>query len=321
MRKTTQALLMGFTILITVVLARGLFVLDEGELAVVIEYGSHEVIWTPLGKLLEGDVGGFRSDFVAFIYGLHSGGEVKPVRYGDPAFLDISATFGKLYWHLPPPFGKHYKIEQVIYDFKLTIPLINPILGDLENRPLLSEYLTPDVDGDPSTIDIGFHLISAHDVFETRFSPETEFPAYYLTVNGQFTVSNEPMYVMWVKNSYGQMDELIQQNGFYSEIIYGPFADKLVAIYISEVFQTYLWRVRLPELAEAAHILYPELDQAEIKTFVANEITKNPEILIEGFTVFLSSPEYYEVYGVSLEHLTGISIKDEIYVEIYEGTL
>ncbi|MFQ6081192.1 MAG: hypothetical protein ACE5OW_05960 [Candidatus Bathyarchaeia archaeon] len=314
-------LLVGLAMLAGAILYRGFYTLSENEVAVVVEYEASELIGKTLNELVRGKLENFRADLIAIIYEQHSGGKAKVVRYEDPPVLPLPTPYGRLYWHLPPPFGKHHKISLEPHDYHLTIPLINTLAVDQEDRPLMYYVLTPDVDGDPLTEDPGFRLISAHDLFEVQFSPEAELAAMMLDVKGQFRITNLENYALWVKDSYGQMDKLIEEHGFYGEMVGGPFGDELIGAYLSSILDIYVWEERYPALLQATEEKYPELPPSALESTVAKFMIENPETLTEGFVDYLASPEFVERTGVNLERGAGIDVLEKITTEMYEGTL
>lgn len=318
---TMLKLLVGLAMLAGVILYRGFYTLSENEVAVVVEYETSELIGETLNELVKGKLENFRADLIAIIHEQHSGGKAKVVGYGDPPVLPFPTPYDGLYWHLPPPFGKHYKISLETHDYHFTIPLITTVAVDQEGRPLMYYVLTPDVDGDPLTEDPGFQLVSAHDLFEVQFSPEAELAAMMLDVKGQFKINNLENYALWLKDSYGQMDKLIEEYGFYGEMVGGPYGDALIGAYLSSILDIYVWEERYPVLFQAAGEKYPELPPSALESTVAKFMIENPETLTEGFVDFLASPEFVETTGVSLERGAGIDVLEEITTEMYEGTL
>lgn len=306
-------MLLGFAILVGAMLYRGVYTLSENEVAVVVEYETHE--------LISDKIGNFRADLIAIIHEQHSGGKAKVVRYSDPPILPFSTPIGKLYWHLPPPFGKHHKINLELHDYHLRIPLINTMAVDQEGRALLYKILTPDADGNPLTEDPGFRLLSAHDLFEFQFSPEAELKAMMLEVRGQFKITNPDNYALWVKDSHGQMDRLIQERGFYGELVGGPFGDELIEAYLSNVLDFYVWEQRSPLLIQEAEKENPELPPSALEAVVAELMIENPQKLTEDFVDFLSSQEFVELTGINLERGVGIDVSEEITTEMYKETM
>jgi len=318
---TLLKLLVGLAMLAGVILYRGFYTLSENEVAVVVEYETSELIGKPLNELTRGKLENFRANLVAIIYEQHSGGKAKVVRYGDPSVLPFPTPYGRLYWHLPPPFGKHHKISLELHDYHFTIPLISTVAVDQEGRPLMYKILTPDVDGDPLTEDPGFRLMSAHDLFEVRFSPEVELAAMMLDVKGRFNITNLENYALWVKDSYGQMDKLIEEHGFYGEMVGGPYGDELIGAYLSSILDIYVWEERYPSFFNATGGKYPELSPSALESTVAKFMIENPETLTEGFVDFLASPEFVEITGIDLERGAGIDVLEKITTEMFEGTL
>lgn len=318
---TMLKLLAGLAMLAGVILYRGLYTLSEDEAAVVVEYETSELIGKTLNELVRGKLENFRADLIAIIYEQHSGGKARVVRYGDPPVLPFPTPYGRLHWHLPPPFGKHHKISLELHDYHFTISLISTVAVDQEGRPLMYIILTPDVDGDPLTEDPGFRLMSAHDLFEVQFSPEAELAAMMLDVKGRFNITNLENYALWVKDSHGQMDKLIEEHGFYGEMIGGPYGDELIGAYLSSILDIYVWEERYPALSQATEEKYPELPPSALESTVAKFMIENPETLTEGFVDFLASPEFVEMTGVNLEKGAGIDVLEKITTEMYEGTL
>jgi len=318
---TILKLLAGLAMLFGVILYRGFYTLSENEVAVVVEYETSELIGNPLNELVRGKIEKFRADLIAIIYEQHSGGKTKIVRYGDLPVLPFLTPYGRLYWHLPPPFGKHYKISLELHDYHVTIPLINTAAVDQEDRSLMYYVLTPDVDGDQLTRDPGFQIISAHDLFEIQFSPEAELAAMMLYVKGQFKITNLENYALWVKDSYGQIDKLIEEYGFYGEMVGGPYGDELIGAYLSSILDIYVWEERYPVLFQATVEKYPELPPSALESTMAKFMIENPEKLTEGFVDYLASPEFVNMTGVNLERGVGIDFLEEITTEMYEGTL
>jgi len=318
---TILKLLAGLAMLTGVILYRGFYTLSENEVAVVVEYETSEIIGENLSELLRGELDNFRAHLIAIIYEQHSGGKAKIVRYAETPIFPFPTPYGRIYWHLPPPFGKHHKISLESHDYQFTIPLISTVAVDQENRPLMYKILTPDADGDPLTKDPGFRFMSAHDLFEIRFDPEAELAAMMLDVKGQFKITNLENYALWVKDSYGQMDRLIEEYGFYGEIIGGPYGDELIGAYLSSILDIYVWEGRYPALFQVVEEKYPELTASALDSIVAKFMIENPETLTEGFVGFLSSPEFVEMTGVDLERGAGIDVLEEITTEMHQGTL
>lgn len=318
---TILKLLVGLALLAGVIVYRGFYTISEDEVAVVVEYETSELIGGPLNELIRGKLENFRADLIAIIHEQHSGGKVKMVNYGDPPVLPFPTPYGKLYWHLPPPFGKHHKVSLESHDYHFTIPLISTVAVDHENRPLMYKILTPDVDGDPLTEDPGFRLMSAHDLFEVQFSPEAELAAMMLDVKGEFKVTNLENYALWVKDSYGHMDKLIEEYGFYGEMVGGPYGDELIGAYLSSILDIYVWEERYITLFQTAEEKYPELPPSALESTVAEFMIENPETLTDGFVDYLASPEFVERTGVNLEKGAGIDVLEEITTEMHEGTL
>jgi len=318
---TISKLLLGLVVLAGVILYRGFYTLSENEVAVIVEYETSELIGENLNELLRGKLENFRAHLIAIIYEQHSGGKAKIVRYDDPPIFPFPMSYGRLYWHLPSPLGKHHKISLEFHDYHFRIPLISTVAVDQENRPLMYKILTPDADGDPLTKDPGFRLMSAHDLFEVRFDPEAELAAMMLDVKGQFKITNLENYALWVKDSYGQMDRLIEEYGFYGEMIGGPYGDELIGAYLSSILDIYLWEAKYPALFEETEEKYPELPPSALDSMVARFMIENPEMLTEGFVGFVASPEFVEMTGVDLERGAGIDVLEEITTEMHEGTL
>jgi len=318
---TMLKLLVGLAMLTGVILYRGFYTLSENEVAVVVEYETSKLIGETFNELATGKVQNFRAHLIAIIYEQHSGGKAKIVRYDDTPAFPFLTPYGRIYWHLPPPLGKHHKISLEFHDYQFTIPLISTVAVDQENRPLMYKILTPDADGDPLTKDPGFRLMSAHDLFEVRFDPEAELAAMMLDVKGQFKITNLENYALWVKDSYGQMDRLIEEYGFYGEMIGGPYGDELIGAYLSSILDIYMWEVKYPALFEETKEKYPELPPSALDSMVARFMIENPETLTEGFVGFVASPEFVEMTGVDLERGVGIDVLEEITTEMHEGTL
>jgi hypothetical protein len=318
---TRLALLAGLVMLAVGILHRGFFTLNENEVAVVVEYELGELVGEPLNKLVRGRLEDFRADLIAIINEQHSGGKTRIVWYDDPSILPFLTPYGKLYWHLPPPFGKHHKINLELHDYHLIIPLIVPVAFDQEGRPLIYYVLTPDVDGDPLTEDPGFRFISAHDLFEIQFSPEVELPVMMLDVKGRFKITSLERYALWVRDSYGQMDKLIKEYGIFGEMVMVPYGDRLIEAYLSSILDIYVWRVRYPELLEMAQQRYSELPPQALDSVIARFMMEDPETLTDGFVDFLSSPEFVEMTGIDLEGGVGIDVLEEIFTGMYEGAL
>lgn len=308
-KPTILALLVGSMILTGVILSSGFYILNESEAAIVVEYEIGEVI----GKLLN------RADLIAFVNEQHSGGSYRVVRYGDPA---IVTPFGKLYWHLPWPFGKDHKINLEPHNFHLKSALIFELYRDQEGRALMYASLTSDVDGNPLTDDPGFKIISAYDLFAMQFDPEAELAVMMLDVKGSFEITNLEKYAVWLKDSHGTMDKMIEGLGFYGEIVRGPYGDEFLDAYLSRVLPViYVWGIRFPVLLQSTSETYPRLPPEIVVSIVARNMIENPEIMTDGFIEFLSSPEFIEMTGIDFKKDLGIEFSKKITTEIYEETV
>lgn len=297
----------GFLVVGGTIFCSGFYILDDSEVAIVVEYR--------IGDLFGEN---FRADLVAIINKEHSGGTYKIVRYEDSGIL---APFGKVFWHLPWPFGKHHKISLKPHDFQLRSQLIFEIARDQEGRPLMYALLTSDVDGNSLTDDPGFKFISAHDLFAMRFDPEAEMEVMILDVKGSFEIVDLEKYAVWLKDSYSQMDKLIERLGFYAEIAKGPYGDNYIETYLSYILPTlYVWRIRFPTLLEKANKTYPWLPIEELVSIVAKSMIENPEIMTNGFIEFLKSAEFIEMAGLDFKKDVGIEFSKEITTKIYTET-
>jgi len=315
------ALLAGLAMLAGGILYRGFYTLSENQVAIIVEYEPGELIVEPLDKLVRGKLRDFRADLMAIIHEQHSGGKTRIVRYDDPSILPFPTPYGKLYWHLPPPFGKHYKISLELHDYHLTVPLMVPAALDQEDRPLMYLMLTMDVDGSPLTDDPGFRIISAHDLFEMQFTPGAKLSVMMLHIEGRFRMTSLEKYALWLKDSYGQMDRWIEEYGFFGEMVEGPYGDRLIEAYLSDILDIYVWQERYPSLFEKAQARYPGLPPQALDNVVANSMIEDPETLTDGFLDFLASPEFVEMTNIDFEGSIGIDILEEIETKMYEGAL
>jgi len=319
---TILTVLVGVAILSGAILSSGFYTINENEAAVVVEYNFNELGSDPFIELIKGNSTNFRADLIATINKERSGGNTRIMKYDDSSVLPFMTPFGKLYWHLPPPFGKHHKLNLEIREFHLKIPLIFTVATDQEGRSLIYVTLTPDADGNPLTKDVGFRSISAQDLFDIQFSPGTRLSVMMLDVKGRFNITSlDPDYALWIKDSYGNMDERIKDFGFYGEIAGDPRGDELIEAYLSSILSTYVWQERYPLIFQKGQQKYPELSSQALEPAVANFIVENPRVLTDGFVEALSSQDFIQSIGIDLQKGAGINVLEGITTQMYEGFL
>ena len=318
---TVLKVLLGVAILFGAIFYSGFYTVNKNETAVVVEYRFNELVSEPFIELIKGNLTNFRADLIAIINQERSGGNTRIIKYDDSPVLPFLTPFGKLYWHLPPPFGKQYKMSFETHEFHLKVPLIFTVATDQEGRDLMYFALTPDADGNPLTKDLGFRYISVQDLFEIQFSPETKLAVMMLDVKGRFNITSLEDYALWMKNSYGKMDQRIKESGFYGEIAGDPRGDELIEAYLSSILGTYLWQERYPIIFQKGQQKYPELSPQALEPAVANFMVENPRTLTDGFVEALSSQDFIKKIGVDLQKGAGINVLEGITTEMSEGFL
>jgi hypothetical protein len=142
-----------------------------------------------------------------------------------------------------------------------------------------------------------------------------------LDIKGRFTITSLEDYALWVKNSYGKMDERIKEYGFYGEIAGDPRGDELIEAYLSSILSTYLWQERYPMIFLKGQLQYPELSSEALESVVAKFMVDNPRILTEGFVEALVSEDFIQSIGIDLERGAGIDVLEGITTYMYEDFL
>ncbi len=321
-------MVLGLGIPLLSFLGSGFFILEENEVAVVVEYNLSELLqsnsdpWTHFIALKEGQLPNGTMKLV--------GTESK-----DSPLLSIQDK--DLYWHLPSPFGKHLKID-IFQDFQVEIPLIIPdYLYERDDEGNIIEIIRDDL-GEPVVIGYFFVTIEGIKFYspetwtKQRYDPDFTLDVLKVVVTGLFKVTDVETYASFLKDSHANKIEWIEGLGFYGEMTNPPLIkDLLEDFYLDEALMTYILNLKLPLVMITFMDQYPDQSENFIVKKTLEYLIEYPETLINristnngtipNFEDFITSNEFIEESGVDIEELFGINIADRMEVNLYEEPL